>query len=331
MGARLAGEKDAEAFVTDRLWRPLGMTQSDFSVHAMQKGADFATPYRRVDGTIERAPFRDQDLVGPAGAVNSNVEDMARYVAFQAGGGTFAGKTVVSQAVMHEIQRPQTTSLGPSIHAELGEQAYGLGLYVRRYRGHAMVSHSGGIEGVGAHFAALPDDHIGVVVLNNLSFGTSMAPVVLANTILDRMLGLAPIDWQKIYYDGAADDWKRQAEAARRPIPRHEGTTPSHTLEDFAGDFVNPAYGGARIEATDGALRLLFHGVHPLEHVHYDVFGIPRDSRDDFSLMRLVFATNANGDLESFTMPLEPDAKDIVFVRGPNRAMLDPASGTKKR
>ena len=87
MGARLAGEKDAEAFITDRLWKPLGMTQSDFSVHAMQKAADFATPYRRLDGKIERAPFHDQDVVGPAGAVNSNVEDMARYVAFQAGGG----------------------------------------------------------------------------------------------------------------------------------------------------------------------------------------------------------------------------------------------------
>ena len=181
-----------------------------------------------------------------------------------------------------------------------------------------MVSHSGGADGVGAHFAALPDDHIGVVVLNNLTFGTSMAPVVLANTILDRMLGLAPIDWQKIIYDGAADDWKHEEEAARRPIQRHEGTTPSHALDDFAGDFVNPAYGRARIEAKDGALRLHFHGVHPLEHVHYDVFGVPRDARDDFSLMRLVFTTNAAGDIESFAMPLEPETNAIVFVRGPN-------------
>jgi CubicO group peptidase (beta-lactamase class C family) len=324
MGARLADEKNAEAFVTDRLWKPLGMTQSDFSIHAMRKTPDYATPYRRVEGQIEPAPFHDQDVVGPAGGVNSNVEDMARYVAFQAGSGTVAGKTIVSPAVMHEIQRSQTTSLGFSNHPEVGEQTYGLGLYVQKYRGHAMVAHSGGMEGVGAHFAALPDDHIGVVVLNNLSFGDSMAPIVLTNTIVDRLLGLAPIDWQKIFYDQAVDGWKEGAEAAKRPILRHEGTKPSHPLEDFAGDFVNPAYGEARIEARGGTLRLVFHGAHALEHVHYDVFGVPRDPRDDFSLLRVVFATNAAGDVEAFSIPLEPQIKSIVFVRGPNRAMQDP-------
>jgi CubicO group peptidase (beta-lactamase class C family) len=323
MGARVAGLPDAETFVRDRLWAPLGMTQSNFSVRATQASADFATPYRRLDGAVVPTVFHDQDVVGPAGAVNSTIEDMARYIAFQANVGSLAGKTIVSDVTMREIQRPMTTRIGPSEHPELGEQTYCLGLYSRTYRGHRMVTHSGGIDGVGAHFAALPDDHIGVVVLNNLSFGASMLPVVLSQVILDRLLGLAPIDWQKTLFEWSSAGWKAEDEAAERPTRRREGTNPSHPLEEFAGDFDNPAYGTAHVDVEGGTLRLVFHGSHPLTHVHYDVFEVAHDRKDDFDRMRLAFETDAAGDIASFSMPLEPETRPIVFARGPNRAMMN--------
>jgi CubicO group peptidase (beta-lactamase class C family) len=55
MGAHLAGERDAETFVADRLWKPLGMTQSNFSVHAMQKAADLR---RRTTASTARSSAR---------------------------------------------------------------------------------------------------------------------------------------------------------------------------------------------------------------------------------------------------------------------------------
>lgn len=322
-GARVAGAKSAEAFIAERIWKPLGMTQSNFSVHATQKSADFAMPYRRVEGKIERAELRDQDAVGPGGAVNSTAEDMARFVAMEAGGGSFAGRAIVGAATMRELHRTQIVPPEGSIHPELSPWAYGLGHHVRTYRGHRMAGHGGGIDGVAAQVNVLPDDRIGVVVLSNLTYGDNMAPTVIANTVLDRLISASPIDWQKIFYDRAVEGWKSADAAAAAPTKRHEGTTPSHALADFAGDFENPAYGAARVEAAGGVLKLVFHGTHPLEHVHYDVFGVAHDRRDDFDRMRLVFATSADGDIVSFAMPLEPATKPIVFLRGPNRAMAN--------
>ena len=316
MGARVAGVKSAEALVEERVWKPLGMTQSNFSVFASQKTADFALPYRRVEGKVERTSFHDQDAVGPGGAMSSTIEDMARFLVLESGG-AIGAKTVVAPATLRELHRQQHPPADNSIHPELSPQSYGLGHYVRTYRGHRMAGHGGGADGIAAQYAVLPDDHVGVVVLSNLTYGDNMMPLVLVNTILDRLIGASPIDWQKIFYERAVAEWKHADDEAAAPVKRREGTTPSHALADFAGDFANPAYGAARIEIANGALRLVFRGAHPLDHVHYDVFAVAHDRRDDFDRMRLVFHTNADGDVESFAMPLEPATRPIVFTRPP--------------
>jgi CubicO group peptidase (beta-lactamase class C family) len=324
LGARIAGEKSAEDFIAHRLWQPLGMTQSNFSVYATQKAQDHATGVHRVGDVIEATKFHDQDVVGPAGSVNSNVEDMARFVAFYANGGTFGGKAIVSTATMRAMQMSQMppTSMG-TIHPELSPVTVALGLDVRSYRGHRLIMHGGGADGFTAQFAALPDDHLGVIVLTN---GSSIQlPIGVANFVFDRLLGLAPIDWKKLELDHAQAEWKNDDEAAAKPLQHHERTHPSHPLEEYAGDYTNPAYGDARVEQNGASLRLVFHGPHPLEHVHFDVFGVAHDRRDDFDRMRLVFATDESGDVVSFSMPLEPATKPMVFTRGVSKALRDPA------
>jgi CubicO group peptidase (beta-lactamase class C family) len=316
MGARIAGEKSAEDFIAHRLWRPLGMTESNFSVHATQRTADYAVGVHRVGDVVESTRFHDQDVVGPAGSVNSNVEDMARFVAFYASEGTFGGKTIVSAATLQAMAMPQMPPASmKTIHPELSPISVALGLDVRTYRGHRFIMHGGGADGFSAQFAALPDDHVGVIVLTN---GSSMQlPIGIANFVLDRLLGLAPIDWKKLEIENAEREWKEDDEAAAKPVQRREGTPPSHPMAEYAGAYTNPAYGDARIELRGGTLRLLFHGPHELEHVHFDVLGVAHDRRDDFDRMRLLFATDEGGEIASFSMPLEPSAKPTVFARVP--------------
>ena len=50
-------------------------------VHS-QQADDVALPYIRPEEEIKQVPFRNLDEVGPAGSINSNVEDMIRYVRF---------------------------------------------------------------------------------------------------------------------------------------------------------------------------------------------------------------------------------------------------------
>src|SRR5580658_7512111 len=58
------------------IFEPLGMSSTNFSVNDMQKSADHSQPYTVVKEQIREMPFRNIDTIGPAGSINSNVEDM---------------------------------------------------------------------------------------------------------------------------------------------------------------------------------------------------------------------------------------------------------------
>ena len=64
----------------NRIFVPLDMTGSNFSVKDSQKAADFAKPYDDREDQIVEIPFRDITNVGPAGSINSCVLDMAHWL-----------------------------------------------------------------------------------------------------------------------------------------------------------------------------------------------------------------------------------------------------------
>ena len=69
-----------EDHVRKVIFEPLGMSRSNFSVNDRQKSSDYSLPYTLVKEQIHEMPFRNIDTIGPAGSINSNVEDMAKYV-----------------------------------------------------------------------------------------------------------------------------------------------------------------------------------------------------------------------------------------------------------
>src|SRR5437868_3372735 len=78
-----------EDFVRHRIFEPLQVNSSNFSVLESQKSSDFAHPYSKGEdrGEVSEIPFHVMSAIGPAGSINSNVEDMARYAIFQLGSG----------------------------------------------------------------------------------------------------------------------------------------------------------------------------------------------------------------------------------------------------
>jgi len=82
-----------EQLVHDRIFQPLGMSHSNFSVADSQKTPDFALPYGLRRRAVMQVPFKSLDAIGPAGSINSNIEDMSRYLVFQLGDGTYAGNS----------------------------------------------------------------------------------------------------------------------------------------------------------------------------------------------------------------------------------------------
>jgi len=108
---------------------------------------------------------------------------------------------------------------------------------------------------------------------------TSDVPIVMLSARgdeVDRILGLEEIDWIKRTKDQQA---KSRAEAEKRQKEGDKGrilnTTPSHPLEDYAGDYEHPAYGTISVVQGEGGLRMKTPVVEgPLVHYHYDVFDL---------------------------------------------------------
>src|SRR5262245_44649143 len=64
-----------EVFVQQRIFEPLGMRDSNFSVEVSQAAEDHALPYREKDDQLSQMPFYKQFAVGPAGSINTSAAD----------------------------------------------------------------------------------------------------------------------------------------------------------------------------------------------------------------------------------------------------------------
>ncbi|MEO8726911.1 MAG: serine hydrolase [Acidobacteriaceae bacterium] len=306
-----------EAFVRTHLFQPLQMTASNFSVTDSQKAPDFAHPYRKNERTevVSEAPFRPIDSIGPAGSINSNIDDMARYLIFQLGKGEGGGHSIISEANLNLTHTPQVVISGGGQFKEIGPPGYGMGWVISSYRGHKLVWHNGGIDGFYALLSMLPDENLGVVILTNLQ--NQPVPEIIAYDIFDNMLGLDQVDWSDRYHQLEAKQ-KAAEEGAKKAgvTSRKSGTHPSHDLQDYVGHFENPGYGTLTIRsAENGFVGKLNEISFPLQHYHYDVFEVPENAAEGLSEVKLRFLTNMDGDIDSIAAPLEDAAPEIVFTR----------------
>jgi CubicO group peptidase (beta-lactamase class C family) len=315
------------------IFEPLGMSDSNFSVVDMQKSADHSQPYTLVKEQIREMPFRNIDTIGPAGSINSNVEDMAKYVMMH----MQHGKGIISLKNSRDMQSPQMSIAGPSPeNKELGSQSYGMGFFLTSYRGHYLVHHGGNIDGFSALVTFMPQDNIGMVILSNQN--GSQVPTVVSYDVYDRLLGLDQIDWTKRFKTQQERGRAGVEEAKKKGYTTQvQGTHPSHQLSDYAGDYESPAYGVASVAIENGALKFSYHGGGgPLNHYHYDVFEVAERDLESLSKEKVTFHTNLRGDVDSLSVPFDANVKEIVFSRLADRRMkettfLQPLTGAYQR
>ena len=137
------------------------------------------------------------------------------------------------------------------------------------------------------------------------------------------MLGLEPVDWNarfRLLREQLLAAEERAA--ADETKDRREGTTPSHPLADYAGEYGHAGYGSLRVESTPEGLELRFNAVDSaLEHWHYDVFRMAGGIAEG---MTVAFGSDVRGHVHEVRVPFEPAARPIVFERRPPSEMRDP-------
>jgi CubicO group peptidase (beta-lactamase class C family) len=223
-----------ERLISERIFKPLGMKGSDTSVPEMRKARDYSYGYVYEEATKEtrRVPTRDLPAIAPAGAINSSARDMAQWLRLMLGGGAFEGKRLVSEKSFGELVRPQT-KVG-------GGVSYGLGWFLRDWKGHKVVEHGGNIDGFNAQVALMPDQRLGFVMLTNVS--ASALPASAMNTVWSNLVGDPESPKQNVPAAAAAAD-------------------PAAKIENEAGDYRFEAAGfDVSVSVKEGKLRMAVPG-----------------------------------------------------------------------
>jgi CubicO group peptidase (beta-lactamase class C family) len=298
--------KEWDDVLRERIFVPLGMTDTGTSVTALSGSGNVAAPHSRFDDKVVPVPYRNVDNIGPAGSINSNVADMARWVRLQLGEGTFAGKKLISPAAIKEMAMPQTIIRLEGQMARLYPDAhflsYGLGWFLSDYRGKKMVEHGGSIDGMRACVAMIPEEKLGVVVLTNLN--GSILCMSLSNRIFDAYLGAPARDWSAEMLKTLNDlEAQGRAMAAKMDAARVTGTKPSLALDKYAGEYQNDMYGSVTVSLEDGKLVMRrgpsFTGA--LEHWHYDVFRVTWNDRQ-LGRQNIIFRLDSRGQVADLTV-----------------------------
>jgi CubicO group peptidase (beta-lactamase class C family) len=303
-----------EKFTRDRILEPLQMSATNFSVADLQKANDFSIGYTEQNNTVVSIPYMNIDAIGPAGSINSNVKDMSKWVRVLINGGKYNGKKVFSENTVRQLQTPtMVNTTQPLQYDENFYITYALGWTVTSYRGHVRVDHGGNIDGFSASTCFMPRDSIGVVILTNMN-GTALTSIV-RNNVLDRMLGMGEVDWNKRLLDERNKNKEAQAKAKKEDdASRVKDTKPSHPLDNYVGKFEHPAYGIVEVTKEGENLSINAHGLKSaLEHYHYDVFRA-MDERY-FGGRKFSFVSNVSGEIDQIQSKIEPAVKDIIFKK----------------
>lgn len=314
-----------EESIRSLVLRPLGMTGTNLSVAESQRAPDFSLPYEVRHDTVRQVPFRDINLVGPAGSINSSIDDMLKWVRMQLSDGTLNGTRIIQQATLRDMHAPHM-SIGLPDQKEFGAQDYGMGWFLTSYRGHYRVSHGGNIDGFSALVTLYPEDHVGIVVLTNQN--GSALPGLVSLHAADRIFGGPQRDWngEALARSKLARTEQRAAEQKKQTV-RVLHTTPSHPLADYVGDYADSGYGTLTITLDSAHLTATYNGIRTaLEHWHYDVFNGLRNATDPtFEDMKYDFSGNVKGDIDAVAAPFEPAVSPIVFHRLPDAQLRDSA------
>jgi CubicO group peptidase (beta-lactamase class C family) len=277
-----------EDFVRRRVFDPLGMKSARCTFDPGQ--ADRASPHRKDAAgkvaVIPRYPLAEPD---PAGSIHASARDLANYLRFQLGDGTWRGTRLVSAANLAEPHRPQVVipreGLARTLNPETQFLNYGMGWVVQDYRGRRMLLHGGAIDGFRTQLTLVPELGIGIGVVSNLDRG--FMNLALTNTLTDLYMNVPPKDWSSYYLHVVEE--QRKAERTRIAGFRAKAARsggPPRPAAAYTGTYADPAYGPSEVVLENGRLVWKW-GVFrcPLEHVEADAF-LAHDAPADGVVLR---------------------------------------------
>lgn len=223
-----------EAYVVRHILEPLGMAETTVTSEGARRGG-LAVGYgrRMPDGSRRVLPFTDSKGLTAAANMTSNVEDLARFVAFHLGGGDWAASPVLKLSTRREMQRVHW--LFPS-----WKGGRGLGFWVRPFDGRSLVGHGGWVGGYQTQISFIVEDGMGVICLTNADDGSPGLYLEQAFRVVGPAL-------------------------AKASAPERAPAQPDPAWDAYVGSYADPAGWDVEVLMLEGRLHLYNHDYPPEE------------------------------------------------------------------
>lgn len=245
--------KSWEDNLQQRIFQPLGMSNSSDSLKSFQQAGNVAYPHIMSNGSVKALPREGKYLdayyiFGPAGGINSNIIDMAKWLRLQINNGTYDGRRIINGSSMDYMHTPKTIAGIPPIIG--GHMAYYCQAWIyQEFEPYPIVWHNGGTIGHHSMVALMPQEKVGIVVLSNA--GYTELPEALAFEFFDMYNGRPERDWSA---QVLARNKETEALAnASMPEPP-ASPSPAMPLSSYAGNYSNELFGSINVTAQGSGL-----------------------------------------------------------------------------
>jgi CubicO group peptidase (beta-lactamase class C family) len=292
------------AYVTEKIFQPLGMNHSLALSQEITSSSNRALAHTVVLGELKKIPYGNIDNLAPAGSISSSANDLSHWVMAQLDKGKYEGKLVIPAAAIAQTWLPHSIlGNGGTIFNKGHFNLYGLGWFLEEYAGRKIVSHTGGVNGFVTSVTLIPEEKLGIIVLTNTDANNFYE--ALKWEIMDAYFELPYRNYSNVYLQGHRNNEKemmKQLALKKDTISTHPKT--DLPLSAFAGTYVHAIYGKMTIAPENGKLRASFEH-HKGRYADLEALGGSRffASFNDPLFGRKVWPfTIENGKVKSVTM-----------------------------
>lgn len=300
-------------YIRQRIFEPLGMTDSVTNSKYFGNYTNIATPHEDIKGNLQAVSYRHDAHLGAAAAICASISDIALWMRLQLNGGHINGKQIIDPAIISETHTPHTllnlTAIERQLFPSRHFSAYGLGWFLSDLYGRFIVRHWGNVDGMLSNLVLIPEEKIGIAVFTNKKPNNAIHAV--SNFLVDTLLGITPCDWIQAYLDVEKEG---QAKKQREEF-RAKDSHPSLALEKYAGEYESAILGRATICVEKGELQIQLQAYESisgtLQHWHYDTYLCKWD--DPLLGESLIpFLNDGQGEIAEFRVKINEDYLDSL-------------------
>lgn len=283
------------------IFEPLEMEHTSAYISTAQAaGWSFARPYSMASER-PRVPLyltKSDATMQAAGGLVSTASDLARFLIAELPGATMPSlpRTVIERS--QRIQVPVTAH-----YLDFAREGYAWGWYSGRYKGRMLLHHFGSFAGFHAHLSFMPDQRIGLVVLNNEDVLSAQLTSLIADYVYGVLLEQPEIERTSAtrFAQLPTEVAERRAALARqRDTIRTRPWMLSRPRQDYVGTYRNALLGDMKVE-RDGVQGL---------HIRWGSLASAATGSEQRDYVRVEFSPNS-GALLAF----EANADGVAALR----------------